>query len=85
VFAYRSSPAAWAESLVGVRDAVTIAPTEADKKKLRRLGAEPSIVRFIDDDGQHVDFATESEHALDLLGSFAAAAAARAPAAAAEV
>ena len=75
VFAFRGSPAAWAESLIPVRDVVTILPTAADCKKLHRLGAVPAIVRLIDDDGEHVDFATDSEDAFALLGPFAAAAA----------
>ncbi len=79
VFAFRGSPAAWAESLIAVRDVVTLSPTASDRKKLRALDAAPLIVRLIDDDGEHVDFATTSEHALDLLGSFAPAAAMNAP------
>jgi len=79
VFAYRGSPAAWAESLVGVRDAVMLVPTEADLKKLRRLGSPPSIMRLTDDDGEHTDFASAPEHALDLLGSFAVTATAQSP------
>ena len=79
VFAFRGSPAAWAESLIAVRDAVTLSPTASDRKKLRRLGAAPLIARLIDDDGEHVDFATTSEHALDLLGPFGAVAATNAP------
>ena len=39
VFAFRGSPAAWAESLIPVREAVTLSPSESDLKKLRRLGA----------------------------------------------
>ncbi len=80
VFAFRGSPAAWAESLIAVRDAVTLSPTESDRKKLRRLGSDPLIARLTDDDGEYVDFATTSEHALDLLGPFAAAAATKSPA-----
>ena len=79
VFAFRGSPAAWAESLVPARDVVTIPPTTADRKKLRRLGSAPLIARLIDDDGEQVDFATTSEHALDLLGPFAAVAATKTP------
>ena len=80
VFAFRGSPAAWAESLVAVRDAVTLSPTAADRKKLHRLDPAPSIARFTDDDGEHVDFATTSEQALDLLGPLAAAAGTKPPA-----
>ena len=79
VFAFRGSPAAWAESLIAVRDAVTLSPTESDRKKLKRLGSAPLIARLVDDDGEHVDFATTSEHAVDLLGPFAAVAAAKRP------
>ena len=80
VFAFRGSPAAWAESLIAVRDAVTLSPTASDRKKLRRLGSDPLIARLTDDDGEYVDFATTSEHALDLLGPFAAVAATKSPA-----
>ena len=79
VFAFRGSPAAWAETLIPVGEAVTLSPTESDRKKLRRLGAEPLIARLIDDDGEHVDFATAPEHAFDLFGPFGAAAAMNAP------
>ena len=84
VFAYRGVPAGWKESLVGVHEIVTLLPTEADGKKLRRLGSPPSIVRFINDDGQHIDFATDSAHSLDLLGGFAAEAVVQTPAPAAD-
>ena len=79
VFAFRGSPAAWAESLIAVGDAVTLSPTESDRKKLKRLGSSPLIARLVDDDGEHVDFATTSDHAVDLLGPFAAVAAAKRP------
>ena len=85
VFAFRGSPAAWAESLIPVRDAVTLSPTASDRKKLRRLGPAPLIARFIDDDGEHVDFAAESEHALDLLGPFGPVAAMNAPVSSADL
>ncbi len=85
VFAFRGSPAAWTESLVCVREVVMLVPSEADCKKLRRLGAPPAMVRFIDDDGAPVDFVAASEHALDLLGPFAATAAGKAPASSADV
>jgi hypothetical protein len=67
-----------------VREIVTLLPTEKDRKKLRRLGLSPSIARLIDDDGEHVDFATASEHEVDVLGSFAATAAAKTPASSAD-
>ena len=60
-------------------------PTASDRKKLRRLGPAPLIARFIDDDGEHVDFAAKSEHALDLLGSFGAVAAMNAPVSSADL
>jgi hypothetical protein len=85
VFAFRGSPAAWAESLIPVREAVTLSPSESDLKKLRRLGAQPLIARLIDDDGEHVDFATTSAHALDLFGPFGAAAAMKAPTSSADL
>jgi hypothetical protein len=85
VFAFRGSPAAWTESLLGVREIVVLVPSEAECKKLHRLGSPPTMVRFIDDEGTHVEFATAPEHALDLLGPFAATAAGKAPASSAEV
>ena len=84
VFAFRGSPAAWAETLIPVGDAVTLVPTAADRSKLRRLDADPSIARFTDDAGEYVDFATSSEHALDLLGPLGTAAATKAPVSSAE-
>ena len=85
VFAFRGSPAAWTESLVGVREVVTLVPSAADHKKLRRMGSPLTMVRFIDDDGTAVDLAIASEHALDLLGSFAATATISAPGSSADV
>ena len=85
VFAFRGSPAAWAESLIPVRDVVTLVPTSSDRKKLRRLGPAPSIARLIDADGEYVDFATTPEHALDMLGPLGPAAAAKAPASSADL
>ena len=79
VFAFRASPAAWTESLIAVREIVTLSPTASDRKKLRTLAATPLIARLIDEDGEHVDFATTSDSALDLVGPFAAAAAMHAP------
>jgi hypothetical protein len=84
VFAFRGSPAAWAESLIPVSDAVTLSPTAADRKKLRRLDPDPSIARFTDEDGEYVDFATSSENALDLLGPLGTVAATKAPISSAE-
>jgi hypothetical protein len=71
VFAFRGSPAAWTESLVGVREVVSLVPSAADSKKLRRMGSLLTMVRFIDDEGASVDLAVGSEQALDLLGSYA--------------
>jgi DNA-directed RNA polymerase specialized sigma24 family protein len=81
VFAFRGSPAAWAESLIAVQDAFVLCSTATERKKLRKLGPSPVIARFIDEDGEHVDFAITSEHELDLLGPLAAASATKAPAA----
>ncbi len=85
VFAFRGSPAAWAESLIPVRDVVTLLPTAADRKKLRRLGPAPLLARLIDDGGEHVDFAIPPEHALDLLGPLGPAAASKAPTSSADL
>ena len=84
VFAFRGSPAAWAESLIPVREVVTLSPTAADLKKLHRLGSGPLLARFTDDDGEHVDFATTAEHALDLLGPLGTATVTKAPSPSAE-
>ena len=84
VFAFRGSPAAWEESLIAVRDVVTVSPTDADLKKLHRLGSGPLLARFTDDDGEQVDFATTAEHALDLLGPFGTATVTKAPSPSAE-
>ena len=85
VFAFRGSPAAWAEAFVPVRDVVTVLPAAADRRMLRRLGPAPLIVRLVADDGDYVDFATTPEHALDLVGPFGPAAVANAPASSADL
>ena len=79
VFAFRSSPASWNESLTAVREVVTLLPDRTDCKKLRRLGSPPSVLRFAGADGAYVDYAVAPQHAFDLLGSFAADAAANEP------
>ncbi len=85
VFAFRGSPAAWTESLVPVRDVLTVLPTPADRRKLRGLGSSPLIARLITDDGDYVDVAATLEYALDLVGPFGPAAAANAPASSADL
>ena len=85
VFAFSGSPGRVGGSLIAVQDAFVLCSTATERKKLRKLGPSPLIARFIDEDGEHVDFAgIIPEHELDLLGPLAAAAATRAPASAAD-
>jgi len=76
VFAFRGSPAAWSESLDWVATATTRAVTDASEaKKLRRLGERPTVAVLTMVDGSTIEYATSTEHALNLLGPFAADAA----------
>jgi len=73
VFAFRGSPAAWSESLTWVSMASTRGVADAiEAKKLRRLGGSPVIAVMTAHDGSTLEFAARSEHALDLVGPFAA-------------
>jgi hypothetical protein len=78
VFAYRRSPAGWAESLTWVTSVSTRAVVNAaEAKKLRRLGEGLVLSVMTDDDGMEIEFASRAEDGLDLLGPFAVEAAGR--------
>jgi hypothetical protein len=68
VLAFRGSPAAWREVLIGVRDGSTAPASSEEQKKLRSLGESPVIARFTDDDGAVFEFASGVDHATDLVG-----------------
>lgn len=72
VFAWRGSPAAWAEDLLPVSDAALRAARPEDAKKLHRLGEDPVIATLALAEGEAVEVAAASEHRAALLGPFAA-------------
>ena len=67
--------AAWAESFIPVREAVTLSPLASDRKKLRRLGAQPLIVRPSTTMASTSISRPTPAHAFDLFGPFGSAAA----------
>ena len=72
VFAWRGSPAAWAEELLAVRGATPRDPEPDERKKLHRLD-DPVIVTLTVADGEPVDVAAAREQGSALLGPFARA------------
>ena len=83
--AFRGSPAAWSKALIGVQSIVPLQPTEHETHRLRHLSAYPSLVRFIDRNGEHVDFATAPEQAIEIAGPLVLTAATTAPRTSSEV
>ena len=73
VFAWRGSPAAWNEELLWVSNATARAADPEERKKLHRLGDEPSIATLAAANGETVEVAAASEQASALLGPFARA------------
>lgn len=69
VFAWRASPAAWAESLVQVVEAHGRTATPSEAKNLRRLAA-PVVVELTGSDGETVTVATTDTDLAGLLGPF---------------
>ncbi len=72
VFAFRGLPAAWKEALVWAAGATVRMPTDEERKKLHRIGAEPVVATLTLVEGQTIEFAARSEHENDLLGPFSA-------------
>jgi hypothetical protein len=71
VLSFRASPAGWSESLLWVTDATADVATDAEKKKLHRLGDDPVIVSLAVDGGAVVEVAAKSEHLGPALGPYA--------------
>jgi hypothetical protein len=70
VFAFRGSPAAWAEMLVWVIAADLRAASPEERRKLHRIGDRPVVATFIADDGTAVEAAARIEDQDRLLGAF---------------
>jgi hypothetical protein len=68
VLAFRGSPAAWKEALLWTAGATSREPTEAERKKLHRLGSDPVVVDVALRSGEPYAFACRAEHAATLLG-----------------
>jgi hypothetical protein len=73
VFAWRGSPAAWAEDLVRVVEAHGRPATTNEAKALHRLGAAPVVVELTGADVETLTVATSQIHRTDLLGPFTSA------------
>jgi hypothetical protein len=69
VFAFRASPAVWQEHLLWVDSAAIRPASEAEQKKLRRLGSGFVIARFQPPEGAAADFATSAAHSTALMGA----------------
>ena len=74
VFAWRGSPAAWAEELDLVVGAELDELSSEDRRSLHRLD-EVAVVRLVCDDGRAVRVATTAADVSSLLGPFGAEAA----------
>ncbi len=79
VFAFRGLPAAWKESLVWAADATLRQPTDEERKKMHRIGAEPVVATLTLVEGETIEFAARSGHENELLGPFAASSAVAVP------
>jgi len=73
VFAWRGSPAAWAEELLVVRAATARDADREERKSLRRLSKTPVIVTLTVADGEPVEVAAAREQGSALLGPFSPA------------
>ena len=71
VFAFRASPAAWSESLSWVAEITQRAPTQEERRRLRRLGDDMAVGTFRLSDGVSVDVAARREHGPALFGKVA--------------
>ena len=68
VFAFRGSPAAWKEALLWVTEASARPASEDERKKLRRIGAEPVVAMFTLAGDEAFEVAARAEHRELLLG-----------------
>ena len=71
VFAWGGSTAAWKSELAWTAGLATRPADEAERKKLRRLGAFPLIASLTLAEGGTVEVAAKREDRKDLLGPFA--------------
>ncbi len=70
VFAWRGSPAAWAEDLVQVVGGHGRAATPAEARTLRRLAANPVVVELTGADAKTLTVAAADTDRMALLGPF---------------
>jgi len=71
VFSWRASPAAWTEDLVLVQTIRLRPDTAPERKPLRHLGDEPTVVELCAADGETLTVAGAAEHHVTLQGPFA--------------
>jgi hypothetical protein len=69
VFAFRGSPAAWREALLGAEHVTPSRLTDDERHHLRRLGPDP-FVALIDSGEGSFEVACAAEHSKDLAGPF---------------
>lgn len=74
VFAWRGSPAAWAEDLLQVVDVGSRPVDPAELKKLHHLGEGPAVVELTGAHGETLTVATADAGRGALLGPFASSA-----------
>ncbi len=72
VFAWRASPAAWAEDLVLVSALRTRAVNPGEARALRRLGDDPVVVELTDAHGDTLTVAASADREETLAGPFSA-------------
>jgi hypothetical protein len=71
VFAFRTSPAAWYESLSWVAETQQRTATPEERRRLHRLGDDMAVGTFRLNDGVSVDVAARREHGPALFGNTA--------------
>ena len=70
VFAWRGSPAAWNEDLFQVSGTTLRAPDPEERRKLHRLGDDPTIATMTLVEGETLEVAAASEQRSALTGPF---------------
>jgi hypothetical protein len=70
VFAWRGSPAAWAEDLIQVIEIKERPADPEEIRKLHRLGEGPAVVELAGAQGETLTVATAAEHRAALFGPF---------------
>jgi hypothetical protein len=71
VFAWRGSPAAWAEDLMAVGSVQARTAAASELRPLRRLGVDPAVAVLTSPDGGTLTIATAAQHEKALRGPFA--------------